>query len=300
MAEGKFSKELQKLVDSKQFTQKEIATRIGYSVAAVSTYLKGNYAGNIETFEAELEKFLQQHLQKSKYKRVSLNFEKTSIAQRIFTVAKMTQFNSEISLAFGASGIGKTTAIKEYARTNSGVIILDPYENASVRALLKQLGKYLHIGEYNQLIEVLTEDLIKALNKSGKLIIIDEAENLTVEHFRVLRKIHDRCNSTIGLLFVGTHSLYNNLSKLSGEYQYIKNRICYVEALENIDLNDVDALVRQVHQNASVEIVKAFAQASGFNARVLFNLLKRINDILLTEGGTLTADRILGARGLLL
>ena len=295
-----FIQKLQELIKTKKITQKEIAKQTGYSVAAISTYLNGRYAGNLETFEAEIEKFLSLFNQKSQYKRIKLKFEKTSIAKSLFTIARIAQFNSEIGLCFGHSGLGKTTAIKEYAKQQSGVIILDPDEKATPRALLKQLAAALKMSDCNCLMEVFTADIVKKLKGSGKLIIIDESENLSVEHFRVLRKIHDRCDFTIGMLFVGTYTLYNNLVKLQGEYNYIKNRICYVESLEKMEHEDVKLLVSQVYPNSSEEIINSFAQYSDCNARVLFNMMKRINDLIICNGDTLSSELVCKSRQLLL
>lgn len=291
---------IQELIDRKEIDQTGLAKKIGYSGAALSTYLKGDYRGSVENFETELKKFLSTFKENKTQLKTVLDFVETSVSKNIFNAAKLCQYNGEMGVCFGASGLGKTTAIKAYQKEKSGVIYVDPDENTSPRAVLKQIATQLKLPNFSQYMETFIDDIVKRLYGTGYIIIVDEAENLNSKMFRILRKIHDRCNGTIGILFVGTEVLYGNLLKLQGEYIYILNRIAYCVKLDYLSASDVSNLVKQVFPDITDTLLIHFENVTNRNARVLFNTLKRAKDIVNTSKEALNKDIIDTARGFLL
>lgn len=271
---------IRNLIQSDGLTQKEIAKKIGVSQTVLSLYLQDDYKGDIQKLESGLLTFLKDIKSQRKYKRVKLEFEKTSVAAKIFNIAQICQHNGEMALITGSSGVGKTTAIKQYAKEHTGVIVIDPDEAISGRSLLSIIGKNLKIELLNNdATSDYANKIAKSLKNSGKLLIVDEAENLDITCFRILRKIHDRCDFTVGLLFVGTEVLANKISSLHGENNYIFTRFAYIDALERLTQTDTKALVLQVFPNCEENLIQMFYKISKANARILFNLLKRTSDM---------------------
>ena len=274
-------------------SQKEIAKKINYSQAAVNTYLKGKYEGNLIEFETALKGLLSHIKNRNSQKRIRLKFVPTSIAAKLYNIARICHLNSEIGLCSGASGLGKTTAIAEYAKNNSGVIVIDPDENITSRTLLRLIGTPLKLKLTNNMsCQEYAEMLVNRLKDSEMLIIIDEAENISAECFRVLRKIHDRCNFTCGLLFVGTERLAANLARMQGEFSYVTNRLGFIEILDKLTLEDADKLIKQIFPDCKKELAEVFYKLSKQNARILFNLLKRTLDIQSSAGEALNIKMI--------
>lgn len=290
-----------KMLEAGDINQKTLAQRIGYSPATVSTYLNGTYPGDLKNLEDALVKYLNLTKINQEYKRVVLSFEKTSIAQRIFNVAQMCQLNGEIGICVGTSGLGKTTAIKQYAHEGSGVILVDPNEDTTPKAVLKQIAEQIKLPESNSISpKNIIGEIVKRLNNSGYLVIVDESENINTACFRMLRKIHDRCNFSFGLLFIGTEKLYVNLRRLQGEFSYITNRIGYVEQLDKLKGSDVELLVKQIFPKCAQEDVKVFEEYTNKNARILFNTIKRVHDLMASGGVELCKKTITSARNMLL
>lgn len=279
--------------------QTTLAKRVGKSSASISLYLKQKYEGNVEALENDLRKHLKLVAAKKKHKILRLSFEKTSVARDILKVAEVCQYNGELGLCYGASGLGKTTALEYLKKEGSGIILVDPDENATPRAILKQIADGLKIEVYDMLLEDFIANIIKRLKKSGYLIVVDEAENLKADVFRTLRKIHDRCEGTCGLLFIGTERLYGDLAKRKGEFDYVLNRVSFMYQLKHLNLEDVTLLVKQVFPKATEDIFKLFSKYTGNNARVLFNTLRRSMDIINNNNTELNEDVIREARGLL-
>lgn len=291
--------QVKKYLETPDVDQSTLAKRINKSPATLSQYLKGEYKGNVENLESDLRKYLKLVTAKKGHKRLKLNFEKTSVAQKILQIAEMSQYNGELALVYGASGLGKTTALEYLKNECSGIILVDPDENATPRAILKQIADGLKLGFYDMLLEDFIANIVKKLKKSGYLIIVDEAENLKPDVFRTLRKIHDRCRESCGLLFVGTERLYGNLAKRRGEFDYVLTRVSLKYQLKPLNKDDVKLLVKQVFPDVTDELIKVFSDVTGCNARILFNTLKRSSNIVTNNNVELNADVIQEARGLL-
>lgn len=285
------AEKLKERITNGEFNQKEIAKVLDISETTMSMYINNSYKGNSKTIDQKVEKFLQQADEKKEvdFKKIKLEFVNTSVATRVFNIAKMCQLNGEIGVCYGRSGYGKTTACKEYTKNQFGVIWLDPNENANKYEIIRMLSKKLNIND--DYIRTALPKIVDKLNNSNYLIIVDEAENLKSNVFRTLRKIHDKCNFSFGLLFIGTERLYYNLARMKGEFEYLTNRISYVENLQALKESDVKALAQQVFVDLPENCLKAFKEVCHCNARELFNLLKRTKD-LINSGNTLTPQTI--------
>lgn len=287
------------LKKTKDVNQATLAKRIKKSSTLICQYLQGKYPGDITEIENALQKYLELEASKKTHKRLSLDFTETSVAKNIMKIAKMCQLNGELALCYGTSGLGKTTTLEHLKQTGSGIILVDPDENATPRAILKQIADALKLGCYDMLLEDFIANIVKKLNNSGYLIIVDEAENLKVDVFRTLRKIHDRCKGSCGLLFIGTERLYGNLAKRRGEFDYVLTRVSLKMHLKPLVLDDVRLLAKQIFPDATDGLIKQFSKYSTNNARILFNILRRSSDIINNNDTELNEEVIKEARGLL-
>lgn len=278
--------------------QATLAKKIGYSPAVVNTFLKGSYKGNIENITDALKKFLVSFNEDKKRIKTVLKFCETSVSRNIFNIASMCKYNGEMDVCVGSSGLGKTTAINEFQRLNNNVIVVDPDEKCSTRALLKQIGTQLKLPNFSWRMEDFLTDIVRKLYGTGSLIIIDEAENLNPSMFRTIRKLHDRCEGTCAILFVGTETLYGNLLRMSGELNYVVNRIACCAKVDKLNDSDIKKLVTQIFPDATDDVLRAFVKETNRNARVLYNTMKRAKDI--SAGKSVTAENVKTARGFLL
>ena len=177
---------LKQRINIGEFSQKEIAKVLDVSATTISMYLNGTYKGDSDAIDKKVQRFLLQADEKKEFdqRKIHLNFVKTTVAARVFNIAKMCQLNGEIGVCFGRSGYGKTTACKEYADKNFGVIWLDPNENANKYEIIRMLSKELGIND--DYVSRASNKIISKLNNSNYLIIVDEAENLKSPVFRTL------------------------------------------------------------------------------------------------------------------
>lgn len=287
--------ELKKFRDEKKIPQAKLAKRLGINEGALSSWLNDEYKGKNEEIDSKVEKFLSMEIQKNQNKIKEFGFVKTSIANQMFIAAQTCQMDSIMGICYGAPGLGKSTAIQKYAQNNNGVIIIDCEERMKVKLLIETLYRKLNLGnEKNWDLQDMKEKILKKLTESNWLLIVDEAEWLSEDSFTVLRKLHDRSGETFGILFTGTHKLYNNLIKLKGEYMYITSRIGFCSALKELEKEDVAMLIKQAISDPEEDLIDDIFTKTNRNTRVLANTLKRalklsrinnidINDTVITK-----------------
>jgi DNA transposition AAA+ family ATPase len=291
---AEITNQIKDLLSSGKTNQSQLAKNVGYSSAVISQYLQGNYNGDVPKLEKVFEQYLQRQNEKNNAQNTKLTYCNTSIAEQITNAASLCHYNYKIGVCVGKSGIGKTTAIKAYAAKKGGVIYVDPDEKTRPRSILKQIERQLKLPDVKICIDDFIIDIVRSLKDSGRLIIVDEAENLDIHSFRVLRKIYDRCDESIGMLFVGTERLHKNLLTIKGEYEYIANRISRLTRLDRLTTKDVEMLVTQIFPNADSETIKHFESVSENNARILGHILETAN-ILVNNGHELDRKVIISS-----
>ena len=287
---------IKELIRTGKTDSTSVAKSVNKSPATLSLYLKGAYNGKVAELEADLRNFLAYFEKQQNTVKKELKFFKTTIAKKIFKAAAMCQMLGKMGVCYGSPGIGKTTAINEYKKDTVNVILVDPFEQTSARSVLIQIAEQLKLNyRQNMTLEEFTANIVKKLGKNKYLIIIDEAENLKLDIFKILRKIHDKTKNNCGILFAGTHQLQELLLKTKKELPYISSRIGYVAKLEELNLNDVEELTLQYYPDSDKNRIKTFALYSRHNARHLQNILDLCFEATKT-GGKLTNEIIEDAR----
>ncbi|MBR1943115.1 AAA family ATPase [bacterium] len=292
---------LNELISSKKTNITTIAKGINKSPSTVSQYLSNNYGGKINELENDLSAYLNLFKKHEAAEVKKLSYIETAVSKRIYNAANLCHIHGKMGACYGAPGVGKTTAIKEYQRINSGVLVVDPLENSSARQVLRQLSEQLKVSYYNSMVlDDVFNNIIKKIENNKHLIILDEAENLKIEVFKVIRKLYDRTNNNCGVLFVGTTELKMLLLKVQSGFPYISSRIGYIEKLDTIKPEDASKLISQYFPNASMELIKFLSKQANLIARNIQNMLDLCLDITKSNNIDLSIDVIEAAKDKLL
>jgi hypothetical protein len=114
---------------------------------------------------------------------------------------------------------------------------------------------------YDMLVKV-----CEKLQQSKSLVIIDEAENLSLDMLDSLRQINDW--SGAGLLFIGQEAFYTMISRSRKSHEYLADRFKTREKVKNIQLADVERLLASEIPNHK-HLAPALLQACDGSTRVL-------------------------------
>jgi hypothetical protein len=274
---------LKEVMEDRGFSLGKLSTALAISTSALSQWLNDSYGGNVEKIETKVKGFLEHEREKLSVKKRNFKFCMTTTSKRIFEIARLCHIKCKPGVAYGNSGIGKTTAAKEYVRKYPATILIEGDQTCSLKTILSTLNRKLGfsgIGSTNSLFM----ECVEKLKDSDRLIIIDEAEYLTPRVLDQLRRIYDQAN--IGILFIGMPRLIHNIRKLRGPYEQIFNRsIGFVAQLDIPKLSDFEALLEMVGE--SKELAKQYYDSSQANTRIFETLYDRCYDMAVINDRTI-------------
>lgn len=278
--------ELTELMSRKGYSQTRIAQSIGMSPAVINQYLKGSYKGDVEGVDALISSFLFRESEKEKTQRIIPKFISTRTARRGMEVIRMAHLQGDINVIYGDAGMGKSMMLREYAGRNRDVILIEADPGYTARVVLEELCHRLGLSRRGNMHE-LSESCINALRESGRLVILDEAENLPYRALETLRRIHDKAD--IGLVLAGMPRLIINLKGKRGEYKQLYSRVGFALNLgESLPQEDITAIARSMLSDAEKnDVSEALFKASQGNARRLFKLVRGVS-----LNSTITGDAV--------
>ena len=187
-------------------TQTAIANELAISDAALSSFLKGTYKTphTIIPKVAELLKVTG----KRKVAPKEPAFVETTVAKRVMEAISYCHLQGKIAVVYGDAGVGKTKAVRAYLRENSlaiGITISPSY--ASITGVNELIADQLGIRE--RVARRIYAEIISKLKDSGRVLIIDEAQHLTVRALNHLRCMSDE--SGVGIALIGNEEVYTKL-----------------------------------------------------------------------------------------
>lgn len=188
----------------------DVARLSGVGYSTLSAWMSGKYAGDNARVEQQVTVWLD-----SLAPRASMagtfkmpEYVATPTAQKILSVFTHAQYLPDLVVVTGGAGIGKTTAIRQYAASNPNVWVLTGEPSvASAHAVLDYLCETFGINE--SLTSRRSRAIGRKLSGSGGLVIIDEAQHLKTQALDQLRTLHDKSN--VGMALVGNEQVYSRL-----------------------------------------------------------------------------------------
>lgn len=138
-----------------------------------------------------------------------LEIARTRTLDDIIMAVSFAEAAGDISLIYGDAGLGKTVSLKQYTKMHSDVIYIELKDcDKSVKGvcekILSCIGK-LQRGTDRVLVDAITD----YLTVTPKLIIIDEAQHLSIRALENLRAINDVTES--GVVLCGNPTVYDRM-----------------------------------------------------------------------------------------
>ncbi|EFA6906560.1 AAA family ATPase [Escherichia coli] len=283
--------ELNDLMTRKGYSQTQVARAIGKSTAVINQYLQGKYAGDVPAIDALARSFINREVEKEKSQKITARFVPTVTSRKGMDVIRYAHLDGDLNVIYGAAGLGKTMILREYAAQHRDALLIEADPGYTARVVLEVLCGLLGISKRGNMHE-LSEACIAALRDSGRLLMVDEAENLPYRALETLRRIHDK--SGIGLVLAGMPRLIINLKGKRGEYQQLYSRVgfalCIGDSLPQSDITDI--AVSMLPGAGSQEVSEALFKASHGNARRLFKLVRGVSRHSEISGNAVSAGAV--------
>lgn len=211
------------LTNEPSLSQAKAAAQIGVSPAALSTYIRHLYKGDRDAVEAKIGRWLMGRRRKviaAKKVPKGIAWFEAPTSKAIVQALEYAQTMADIAVLVGGAGFGKTTTCEHYGETNSAVwyVRMSP-SSSSASACLTELAEKLGIkplrGEGTRSI---LKSIVRKVEPTEGLIIVDEAQYLGKPALEELRAIHDEAK--VGLAFVGNEAVYTQLTGGSNATHY--------------------------------------------------------------------------------
>ncbi|MBP3339815.1 MAG: AAA family ATPase [Lachnospiraceae bacterium] len=187
-------------------SQTLIAKELGVSGAQLSSFLSGTYKAP-HTIIPKVQALLTVSERKEIAPREP-SFVPTRVSQAVETAITYSHIQGKIAVVYGDAGIGKTMAINQYCKENTlAVKITISPSYASMSGVNELIADQLGVRE--RVSRKLYAEIITKLKDSGRVIIIDEAQHLTVRTLNHIRCMADE--SGIGITLVGNDEVYTKL-----------------------------------------------------------------------------------------
>lgn len=220
----------------------DLAREAGKSSATISGFLNGKYRGDNESVAAALSTWLESSIAGDSLPE-SPSYIETPTAEKIAAVLTYAQMTGRICLVYGHSGVGKTEAIKAFARTGNNVwhITASKSRSNELETMYEiALAAGLKDAPYRR--GMLSRYLRCHLTGTGGLIVVDEADWLSYEAIEELRILQEECG--IGLVMAGNHQVYDRLTgggKRAVDFARLFSRVAKRIVINNVDDADVTA-----------------------------------------------------------
>ncbi|HFF8556598.1 AAA family ATPase [Klebsiella variicola] len=283
--------ELNDLMTRKGYSQTQVARAIGKSAATINQYLQGKYTGDVPAIDALVRSFINREVEKEKSQKITARYVPTVTSRKGMEVIRYAHLDGDLNVIFGAAGLGKTMILREYAAQHRDALLIEADPGYTARVVLEELCGLLGISKRGNMHE-LSEACIAALRDSGRLLMVDEAENLPYRALETLRRIHDK--SGIGMVLAGMPRLIINLKGKRGEYQQLYSRVgfalCIGDSLPQSDITDI--AVSMLPGAGSQEVSEALFKASHGNARRLFKLVRGVSRHSEISGNAVSAGAV--------
>lgn len=274
-----YNKELlQRLIDFKDksgLNQTQISRAVGVAPAAISMYLKGTYkenGGNYETIEPKIKAFLDAEDEKAKRDELIIEFVQTRTAQRVAEVMRDAHLDGEVVVVSGQAGLGKTQAVKAYCTSQPAAILVEANPSFNALVMMRKLAEACKLnsnGSINDLYELICE----RLKGSGRMIVVDEAENLPLRALELLRRLQDETGC--GLAMVGMPTLVANLRGKHGHLAQLYSRVSlHLNLGDTLPDDELEIIARKALPQADDDTIAALVKHSNGNTRRMSKIMR--------------------------
>lgn len=224
----------------------------------------------------------------------NLQIADTHTVDDIIMAVSFAEAAGDISLIYGDAGLGKTVSLKKYVSLHPDTIYIelkdcDKSTKGVCEKILFNIGKELH-GVDRLLVDTITD----YLTNNPRLIIIDEAQHLSIRALENLRAIND--STETGIVLCGNPTVYDRMhGRGQAHFAQLYSRIGIRRHIIEPDLEDITKIFLNygLDKESLLYLHKLALQRGGIrNCVKVLNIALRLRD---DEKEPLTIDHLQSA-----
>jgi DNA transposition AAA+ family ATPase len=167
-------------------------------------------------------------------------FVETSVVRDIFKTIDLARELKQNAAIVGVPGGGKTRALGAYRSQREGAYLMTTtaVTGNALRDLLRELAEVISIHASGSIADMQRQ--MFAYDLTGRVLIIDEAQNLKLQAFRELLHLHDFTG--LCLIFCGNEEVLKRANTNKGAFAQISRRVKLRAEINNILDDDADRI----------------------------------------------------------
>ncbi len=231
-----------KYLDESGETRTSVAKQLAISPGALTTFLKGEYKSP-HTIIPKVEAFVAMG-EKKEIAPIKPSFKETSISTSVIQTIEYCKIQKSMGIYYGDAGVGKTEGAVEFIRRYpENVMLTVKPVFANISGVNKLICDALGIAECRTNVEAYLA-ICRKLKGSNRVVIIDEAQHLTIktlEHLRSLIVDDAGC----GLVLIGNETIYNRMiGKQEAQLAQLFSRVAIRKnvSTQNVVFDDIEKL----------------------------------------------------------
>lgn len=260
-------------MEQSQKSQRQISKETGLSTSVISQFLDGTYSGNNDKVAQAIEQYLMVGKGRLNGVQSSVFYEGLLNTQEVLFACTYAHMKNDITLVSGDAGAGKTTALEYYTQHNTGVIMVTADScTASATAILTliadSLGKRITGNR-----SALMRGLVAHLKDTNRLIIVDEADHLTLQALQAIRNLNDQAK--VGIVLSGNDKIYRQMftGQRGYEFDQIRTRIIVrKKVINNYTVEEMQNIFPQLNQDCLSVMIKIACGESLRTARKIYEI----------------------------
>lgn len=273
---SEYAKTLDKIINQYQFSQAQLAAKIGISESVISQIRSGEYEYNPDNYVwTQVKKFID---------TINRKVYETKLLRVVNRMLNDAFKDKEIAVITSCSGAGKTTAIVQHCLINHYAVHIRVNEVFTTKYLLQIILRSLHTPYLGLNTQQMYETASEILSRKNRLIVIDEAERLKVSQLELLRDLYDQGN--MGLCLVGLDSLRSLLQRgknLRENLVQLYSRVAYQKIVDILEPGDVEMILNDkiekhvISKSMMTDLSKRYKSRGGLRAVIkLSNLALKL------------------------
>lgn len=194
-------------------SQSDLARLAGTSASTLGRWLAGKYEGDNAKVERQIEAALHALADRQAQSAAlpsAPDYIATPTSERIVAALRYAHVASDVVVVYGGAGVGKTQSLTHYAKGAPNVYVATATPaSAGVVPALEEVADALGLPIASGAAR-LHRAICKRLRGTYGLLVMDEAQHLSVAALDQLRSIHDATGC--GLALVGNDAVYTTMT----------------------------------------------------------------------------------------
>ncbi|WP_411832289.1 AAA family ATPase [Pseudoxanthomonas mexicana] len=195
------------------YSQARVAKESDVSTSTLSQWMGGTYPGSHQAIAKKLRAWHRSYEERNKDGGLPQPpaWAETPTSARIMSGLRYAQMAQDLVLILGGAGVGKTKTIEKYQSMQPNVwsVELTPATGGEITAM-EEIVIALGVRDYARTSGHLFRTILSKVRHTNGLLILDEAQHLTVKALDQVRAILDQ--GGIGLVLSGNERVYTQMT----------------------------------------------------------------------------------------